>query len=142
MTAVVLDIKAKVRADAARPVRFLAVGVWNTVFGYVAFAACWAAVSAAGLPYLAAAAPAHVLAVTNAYLCHRYFVFGGARRVSSSLPRFVLVQLVTFGLSVALLALLVSGAGLHPLLAQVFVLALMAFGSYAAHARFSFAAEE
>ncbi len=54
--------------------RYVVTGVWNTAFGYAAFAllVAWLA---SRVHYLLIAVAANVLAITNAYIVHKIFVF-------------------------------------------------------------------
>lgn len=121
-----------------RPVRFVLVGIWNTVVGYAAFAACYAVVTSAGIHYLWATPLSHVLAIVNAYLWHRSLVFGTEAPVARSFFRFTLVYWILFAVNLALLPLLVEVGGIHPMPAQALVMALCGASAYAAHSRFSF----
>ncbi len=123
-----------------RPLRFILVGVWNTVFGYLAFVGAYSLVTSLGLHYLWAAAPAHILAVTNAYLSHRTFVFRDRSRRMESLFRYSLVHWGYFGANITLLPLLVGFVGLHPLAAQAVLVIFTATTSYFVHTFFTFRA--
>ncbi len=87
-----------------RPVRFyfrrreqllyLAVGGWNTVFGY----GVWALLQhllGDHLHYLVIVVLSWPIAVLNAYLGYRYVVFRSRGSVLRELPRFSLVYVVT-----------------------------------------------
>ncbi len=125
---------------AAKQVRFLIVGGWNTLFGWLAFTGIFLATRPIGLHYMAVLVIGHVLAVTNAYLGYRLFVFGREAPVRRSAPRFLMVQMSTFGFNAIALPLLVQGAGLWPPLAQGLLVALTAVVGYLFHDRFSFRA--
>lgn len=131
-------IPAPGKAPPNRPVRFVVVGIWNTAFGYLAYTGFWALLSPMGVHYVWALFPAQVVAVANAYLCHRIFVFGGAAPAKTSFLRYTLVYWVTFAANLALLPLLVTIVGLHPLVAQGILIFTSATASYLAHSRFSF----
>jgi putative flippase GtrA len=95
-----------------RPVRFyfrrreqllyLAVGGWNTVFGY----GVWALLQyllGDHLHYLVVVVLSWPIAVLNAYLGYRYIVFRSRGPVLRELPRFSLVYVATLLVNLALL---------------------------------------
>lgn len=100
------------RADIWQASRFLAVGVLNTAFGYVIFAAG----ILAGLPSGIALAIAMVIGVMFNFFTLGRLVFDS--RDPTRLPRFVAVYALTYVVNLMLLRL-VEGAGLGPLLAQL-----------------------
>jgi putative flippase GtrA len=131
--------------DAPRPLthaertpRFLLVGLWNTAFGWGAYVAFAWAFARLGWSYRAALLPTQVVAVANAYVFQRAFVFADGARDAGTLPRFLGVYGVTFAVNLALLPLLVELAGLPPWLAQGVALALMAVLSYVGNLLFAF----
>ena len=121
-----------------RPIRFLLVGGWNTVFGYASFAAFYWATTRLEVHYLWAVVPAQIVNILQAFALQRWFVFQARGPVVSSLLRFSTVYWVLFLVNLPLLPLLVSVGGLHPLVAQAVLVAVNALVSYAAHDRFSF----
>ena len=57
-----------------RLARYLVVGAWNTFFGIAVYAALYQALHSR-VNYLVLMIPANILAITNAYLCYKFFVF-------------------------------------------------------------------
>jgi putative flippase GtrA len=117
--------------------RFLAVGAYNTLFGYVAFVLLYTWLHER-MHYLVIAVIAHVIAVINAFFAHRILVF---RARGNLLPDFVRFNVTTLGstaIGLAGLALLVDLGGIHPLLAQGMVMAVTVIITYVAHKRFTF----
>jgi putative flippase GtrA len=100
------------KADIWQVVRFLAVGVLNTAFGYVIFAAG----VLAGLPSGIALAIAMVIGVIFNFFTLGRLVFDS--RDPTRLPRFVGVYALTYVVNLMLLGLW-EGAGVGPLLAQL-----------------------
>lgn len=88
--------------------------------------------------YLVLLTAATVLSILNAYAGHRLLVF----RRAGSVWRFSLVYVVAFAVNVALLPVLVEGAGMPVLLAQGLVVAGTVVASYFAHRWFSFGVRE
>jgi putative flippase GtrA len=100
------------KAHIRQVVRFLAVGVLNTAFGYIIFAAG----VLAGLPSGIALAIAMVIGVIFNFFTLGRLVFDS--RDATRLPRFVGVYALTYVVNLMLLSLW-EGAGVGPLLAQV-----------------------
>lgn len=129
-----------------RPLRFLIAGGWNTVFGYGFYVALYyltrPLVTAAGMPveahYLGVLVVANVVAVAQAYLAYRFFVFRSRADVATEFARFSLVYAVTFAFNLVALPVLVRNTSLGPVLAQGIVVVVASAISYAAHVTFSF----
>ena len=122
---------------ASERFRFLAVGAYNTVFGYAVFAVAYTFLHEQ-LHYLVIAVIGHVIAVINAFFAHRILVF---RASGNMLPDFVRFNVTTIGAAafgLAGLAILVDFGGIHPLLAQAVVLAVTVIITYIVHKRYTF----
>ena len=119
--------------------RYLVTGAWNTAFGYGVFAllAVWLA---SRVHYLLIGVAASVLAITNAYIVHKIFVFGTKGNYLREYGRYYLIYGATTVGGLALLALFVDGLGLNLYLAQACVLGLQVAASFVGHRRFSFGA--
>lgn len=123
---------------APRPIRFLIVGLWNTVFGYGTFVAAVAATRALNVSYLYATVPAQILGILNAYFCHRVYTWADGDKSFAGFVRFSAVYWVIFAVNAPLLVLLVDGLGLLPEIAQGILLVGNVVVSYLAHGRWSF----
>ncbi len=121
-----------------RPVRFVLVGAWNTLFGWLSYVGCLAVADRIGVSYLVATIPAQFIAIVNAFVMQRYLVFGAKTGLLASFFRFSLVYWVFWMINTPLLALLVSGAKLDPRVASAILTAGNALLSYVAHDRFTF----
>jgi len=113
------------RAEADRVVRFAVTGVWNTLFGILAYAALYEWLKDS-VNYLVLLVPGNILAITNAFICHKLFVFrtcGG-----------------TALLGFALMFVLVDGFGFNPVAAQVLCVPIAVSLSYISHRNYSFRA--
>lgn len=118
--------------------RFLAVGAYNTLFGYVAFALLYAWLGNE-LHYLVVAVIAHFIAVINAFFAHRMLVFRAHGALLRDFLRFNVSTLGNLAAGLVLMALLVSLVGWHPLLAQALVIAVSVVASYFIHKLYTFA---
>jgi putative flippase GtrA len=135
-------------------VRFLAVGMWNTLFGYLLFAAVLYALKPALEPlgisdrpmaswlgahyYLIAQWAAWTFSVPQSTLALKYLVFRSKGHWFTEVARSYLVyaplQLLSFGLLWLFSGLL----DLHPLLGQFLVSVIVAVLSYVGHKKITF----
>ena len=116
---------------------YLVFGGWNTVFGY----GIWALLQFTlgdRLPYLVIVVLSWPIAVLNAYVVYRTFVFRSHGRILAELPRFSLVYFLTLIANLALLpiALRVLPFSIYGVQATFLVVVVVA--SYLGHRYFSF----
>ena len=109
--------------EAHRILRFLAVGLFNTGFGY----ACYVVFVAAGSPLWFAVVGSTILAMIFNYITYGGLVFGGMSM--RAVPRFALVNLIVAGLNFTMLRLLISH-GIGPVLAEAILLPMLAALGY------------
>ena len=119
--------------------RYLVTGLWNTAFGYGVFAVL-VALLASRVHYLLLGVVASVLAITNAYIVHKVFVFRTKGDYLREYGRYYVIYGATTVVGLALLALFVDGLGLNLYLAQACGMGLQVVGSFVGHRRFSFGA--
>lgn len=126
-------------------VRFVVVGIWNTIFGYLAFICLdtlgSALFSKRYFAYMTAMLLSNVIAIINAFVLHKYVTFksaAGGRQIFIELLKFCTTYLLTFSLSIILLPLLVEIAKTPPKIAAGFVVIICTIISYLGHSRFSF----
>lgn len=126
-------------------VRFLMVGAWNTLFGYLVFV-CFDSLFAANFPkryvaYMSAVILSNIMAIINAYIFHKYVTFKSDIKgmgILCEFLRFSTTYLVTFFLSLALLPLFVEIMNVTPKIAGALVIVCCTVISYLGHSRFSF----
>ena len=134
-----------------RPVRFyfrrreqvlyLAVGGWNTVFGY----GVWALLQfllGQYVHYLTILVISWPIAVLNAYVCYRYIVFRSREVIRRELPRFSTVYVATFLANLVVLPLAVQVLPLNLYVIQAGYVGASVVASYLAHKHFSFRSTE
>lgn len=129
------------RAQAHRfwqPFAYLLVGGWNTVFGigFYALVYYWLKDT---FNYFVLLIPCNVVAITNAYLCYKLFVFKTQGNWLREYLRFYVVYGLAMLLGMGLVALLVQAFHLHPVLANTATTALTIVVSFIGHKRISFA---
>ena len=127
------------RAEADRVVRFAVTGVWNTLFGILAYAALYEWLKDS-VNYLVLLVPGNILAITNAFICHKLFVFRTRGNLLREYFRFYVVYGGTALLGFALMFVLVDGFGFNPVAAQVLCVPIAVSLSYISHRNYSFRA--
>ena len=118
-------------------IKYLIAGGYNTVFGFAVFTGLYFLLKSE-LHYLGIAIIAQVINITNSYAVYRFFVFKSRGRIIEEYFRIYIVYGISFILGIALLTLLVELAGLHPVLAQFFVIITTVIVSYIGNSRFTF----
>jgi len=116
---------------------YLVVGGWNTLFGYLE----WALLEYLlhdYLHYLVILVISWPLAVLNAYVCYRHFVFRSKGSVWRELPRFSLVYFVTLCLGLLALPALLRTLPFNIYVIQAGYTVVVVVLSYLSHKYFSF----
>ena len=116
---------------------YLIVGGWNTLFGIGIYALLYGILHSY-VNYLVLAIPANVLAITNAYFSYKFFVFKTRGNYVREYLRCYLVYGGSTMLGLALMYILVSIFGLHPVLAQSLCVIISIVSGYMGHKRFTF----
>ena len=127
---------AAARADR-KEVRYLVVGGWNTLFGYLVFAILQLTIGGT-IGYMPVLVIAQIIGILNAYLCYRAFVFQVKGNWWLDLIRFSTVYWIVFGVNLIALPIMVSVLGMNVLVAQAIFLVVTVIASYFAHNHFSF----
>jgi len=117
--------------------RYVMVGIWNTVFAYFAFGVIYICFHEQ-LHYLVVSAMAHFMAVTNAFICQRWLVFKARTHWLGSYVRFNIVNLVILAFSLVSIAILVEFLHRSPLFSQVTVMMASIVIGYLLNRKFSF----
>ena len=116
---------------------YLAVGAWNTLFGY----AVWALLQTllhAYVSYLLIIVLSYPIAIANAYTCYRYIVFRSHGRILTEIPRFSSVYLVTMVANLVALPVLLRTLPFGIYVTQALFTMLVVIISYLGHKFFSF----
>lgn len=126
-------------------VKFVLVGVWNTIFGYSVFCLLDTLFShlfsARYIAYMSAMVLGQIIAVINAYIFHKYITFKSTvkgKGIIIEFLRFFMTYVVTFCLSLILLPLFVEIGHITPKISGAFVILICTIISYLGHSRFSF----
>jgi putative flippase GtrA len=118
-------------------VRYILIGLYNTVFGYSVFALIWLLWGKL-LHYLIILLLSHIFSVINAFFGYRILVFRKKGDLWLDFLRFNLVYIGAFVFNILALPVLVEGFNMHPLFAQALLVIVTVISSYLLHKRFSF----
>jgi putative flippase GtrA len=136
---------ASVRLSHQTEVRFVMVGIWNTIFSYIVFVALdWIFTiyfSPRYVAYLLAAILSNIISVNIAYFLHRNITYKSKARGMAAFReyiRFYTTYIFTLILSIFLLPIFVELIGLSPKTAAAIIMSLLAIFSYVSHTRFTF----
>jgi len=132
-----IDKYRKHSEEILRVARYIIVGGWNTLFGMGVYAVLYELLHAY-VNYLILMIPVNILAITNAYLSYKFFVFKTRGNYIREYLRCYVVYSGSIALGFMLMYLLVSVFGLHPILAQCLCVTVSIFCNYVGHKRFSF----
>jgi putative flippase GtrA len=126
-------------------IRFLIVGAWNTIFGYLVFVGFdilfTSFCAKRYVAYMSAAVLSNILAIINAYIFHKHITFKSKVKgigIFYEFLKFSTTYLVTFCLSLILLPLFVEILYMDPKIAAAAVILCCTVISYLGHSRFSF----
>jgi putative flippase GtrA len=120
--------------------RFLVVGGINTLVGWSLFALFELLFGSriGRFGYLVSLVLSYAIGICVAFVLHRRFVFKVQGNTLVDFGRFVLTNLVGFGLNALILPLIVETTGLMPIIAQGLSAFIVAIVSYFGHKYFSF----
>ncbi len=123
--------------DSQENLRFLSVGAYNALFGFLAFSLLqyWLR---GRLHYLIVLLIAHALAVANAFVGHRYVTFRIRGHLLLDYLRFDLSYLGLLLFGMIAMPLLVEVGGLHPIASNALILGITTVASFQLHKRLSF----
>ena len=135
-----MNVTASLKSRAgSRPVRFLIVGGWNTIFG-VAFFTVFYLVAGGNLGYAAVLAISQVVAVLQAHATQRFLVWKSRGAYFRELARFSVLYVITYFVNLALLALGVDYLGFRVLPTQWAIAVLLLPPTYAVQRVWAFRA--
>ncbi len=130
-----------------KKIRFVLVGVWNTIFGYLVFIAFdylfERYFSPRYIAYMSAAVMSNILAIINAYIFHKYITFQSPVRgkgIIIEFARFFSTYLFSMILGLILLPVSVEVLGIAPRISAALLIPVTTIISYIGHSRFSFKA--
>lgn len=116
---------------------YLAVGGWNTLFGYLNFALLYYFLNTR-LPVMVILVVSYAISIANAYVCYRYVVFRSRGSVLREMPRFTSVYLVALAANLIVLPLALRWLPVSAYAVQAVFTAAVVVLSYLGHKYFSF----
>lgn len=126
-------------------VKFVLVGIWNTIFGYSVFCLLDTLFShifaTRYIAYMSALVLGQIVAIINAYVSHKYITFKSrvrGRKIIIEFFRFSMTYAVTFCLSLILLPIFAEIFHITPKISGAIVILICSVISYLGHSRFSF----
>lgn len=126
-------------------VKFVLVGIWNTIFGYIVFFVLDTVFENLFIKryfaYMLAMVLGQIIATINAFIFHKYITFKSNVRgkgIIFEFLRFCLTYVFTFTLSLILLPFFVELINVHPRISAAMVILICSLISYVGHSRFSF----
>ena len=132
----------------ATKIKFIVVGIWNAIFGYMVYFGLYHFFKHIFLhkyeAYLSALILSNLLAITNAYIFHKYITFRSPVRGLKMIPeylRFFSTYILSIIMSLVLLPFLIEVFNIDPSIAGAVIIVFCAFTSYIGHSRFSFKLE-
>ena len=136
-----VDLLAKHRVK----IKFVLVGIWNTIFGYSVFClldALFLNIFATRyIAYMSAMVLGQVIAIINAYIFHKYVTFKSrvrGREMIIEFFRFSMTYAVIFCLNLILLPIFVEIFHITPKISAAILILICTAISYLGHSRFSF----
>ncbi len=126
-------------------VRFVIIGIWNTIFGYLTYVGLYILFSFFAskqyIAYMSAAVLSNILAISNAFIFHKYITFRSPVRgkgIISEFIRFFSTYLFSSFLGLILLPFFVEIIHIDPKISGAILVPVIAVISYFGHSRFSF----
>lgn len=120
-----------------KKIRYVLVGIWNTIFSYLAFVFLYFFLKEK-LHYVLILVVSQIVGLTNAYVCYKLFVFKTKGNVIREYFRFYLVYGSTFLVNLILIFIFVEVLGASPLISQAVIALIVVTMAYVGHSRFSF----
>ncbi len=117
--------------------RYLAIGAWNTLAGYLIFVGLYFLLSPP-TDYMIVAIISHILAVTHSFLTQRWIVFRSSASWKGEYLRFHIAHLGSLTIGLCLLPILIEIFFIPPPIAQGGITALIVVASYFVHQHFTF----
>ena len=126
-------------------VKFLFVGAWNTLFGFVVFVLlyklCQRIFKVEYFAYTTAQIAGTVLAILNAYIFHKHITFESkvkGRKMIIEILKFSTTYTILFIVGLIFMPFFVEVLKVKPILSSVILNIIIIFTSYFGHSRFSF----
>lgn len=123
--------------NTQKKLTYIAVGAWNTLFGYLAFLFLYY-LTHDFLHYMLILVLSQMVGLTNAYICYKFLVFKTKGNYLKEYLRFYVIYGTTFIVNLILIGFFVEFIGLNPVISQALISVLVVAMAYFGHSRFSF----
>lgn len=123
---------------SSETIRFVLVGVLNTVVGY----GCYFVLLYLQVNYIISLAISHIVGVTNSFFWNKYWTFKSKGNIKHELVKFISVYVITFFLNLGILVIFVEYVKVDKRVAQVYALFIVTIISYIGHKFWSFKSKE
>lgn len=123
------------------PFRFLVVGGWNFVFGYLAFAGCYW-LWQGKIPDWTIVLISSILGITNSFIFHRWLTYHSHGNVIAEYLRFYIVYGAQIVIQMALISVFVTWLEFNAYVVAFLTNVLLTIASYWGHKCFSFRPQE
>ena len=117
--------------------RYVLVGIWNTLFGY-GFFALLEITAGDVIPYMLVLLVSQAVATLVAYILYRYLVFKVRGHFWRDLGRFLVVYAAAFVVNLAVLPIFVTGLGWNVLASQALVVGGTVIATFFGNRHFAF----
>jgi putative flippase GtrA len=132
-----VNIVTSASPENKKKIRYISVGIWNTVFSYAAFVFLYYLTNS-WLHYMLVLVLSQVVGLTNAYVCYKLLVFKTKGNIIREYLRFYVVYGSTFIVNILLIGLFVEVLGINPVISQGVIAIIVVTMAYFGHSRFSF----
>ncbi len=133
-------MKHEPKAKLRQAFVYLVVGGWNTVFGIGLYALAYSLLGRR-INYFELLIPCNIIAITNAYVCYKFFVFRTRGNWLREYLRFYIVYGAAMVIGVVLVAFFVQAFNMQPIIANMLSASVTAACSFFGHKRISFVAD-
>lgn len=123
---------------ADKKVKYVLVGIWNTIFAYLAFAGIYAIALKFRVHYMLVLVMSQIIGLTNAYICYKLIVFKTKGNILREYLRFYVVYGFTFLINIMLIVFFVELLHWHPVLSQGIIMVIVMIVAYLGHVNISF----
>lgn len=132
-----MEINSEYYQKHERKIKYLSVGLWNTIFGYLNFVFLFDILFKQS-HYILVFLLSNILSISNSYICYKRFVFKTKGNYIREYLRFYLVYALSILLNFFILTVAVELLNSNPVFVQGGITILTVIFSYLGHKRFSF----
>jgi putative flippase GtrA len=125
------------QAYNSQPIRFLFAGGWNTAFSYISLAFLYYLFSST-IHYMVIMVFATIVNITNAYICHKLFVFKTKGNIIKEYFRYYLVYSVPIGVGFVFFPVCIEVLKMNFYVTQALLTFFTVVISYFGHKKVSF----